>query len=162
MQSMYTCVITYLTWTQTGRFGPIEECLQGCRELSHNSGKHKSSQMIELYLTKHGTILYYTCNIGNKCMHARFTTCVYRPSCLKPQHSDGKRGLWLLAKPRFTDFSIEPRLSSAHDGTKPQLKRGPTAWGVWDKLGFSAAQRSGAAVSRTGGSRIYIYTGLAL
>ena len=28
-------------------------------------------------------------------------------------------------------------------------------WGVRDKLGSSAAQMSGAAVSRTGGSRIY-------
>ena len=32
---------------------------------------------------------------------------------------------------------------------------GPTAWEVRDKLGSSAAQMSGAAVSHTGGSRIY-------
>ena len=70
-----------------------------------------------------------------------------RPSRLKPQHSDGKRGLRFLAKPRFTDFSIEPRLASARDGTKPRLKCGPTAWGVRDKLGSSAAQMSKAAVS---------------
>ena len=88
-------------------------------------------------------------------MDAEFTACVSRPSCLKPRHSDGKRGLRLLAKPWFTDFSIEPRLASAHDGTKPRLKCGPTALGVRDKLGSSAAQMSGAAVSRTGGSRIY-------
>ena len=88
-------------------------------------------------------------------MDAGFTACVSRPSCLKPRHSDGKRGLRLPAKPRFTDFSIEPRLASARDGTKPRLKCGPTAWGVRDKLGSSAVQMSGAAVSRTGGSRIY-------
>ena len=88
-------------------------------------------------------------------MDAGFTACVFRPSCLKPRHSDGKRGLRLLAKPRFTDFSIEPRLASARDGTKPRLKGGPTAWGVRDKLGSSAAQMCGAAVSRTGGSRKY-------
>ena len=57
--------------------------------------------------------------------------------------------------PRFTGFSIEPRLASPRDWTKPRLKCGPTAWGVRDKLGSSAAQMSGAAVSRTGGSRIY-------
>ena len=88
-------------------------------------------------------------------MDAGFTACVSWPSCLKPQHSDRKRGLWLLAKPRFTDFSIELRLVSARDGTKPWLKCGPTAWGVRDKLGSSAAQMSGAVVSRTGRSRIY-------
>ena len=77
-------------------------------------------------------------------MDAGFTACVSRPSCLKPQHSDGKRGLRLLAKPRFTDFSIELRLASAGDGAKPWLKCGPTAWGVRDKLGFSAAQMSEA------------------
>ena len=80
--------------------------------------------------------------------------CVSRPSCLKPRHSDGKCGLRLLAKPRFTHFSIEPRLASARDGICP-IKCGPTTWGVRDKLGSSAAQMSGAAVSRTGGSRIY-------
>ena len=87
-------------------------------------------------------------------MDAGFTACVSWPSCLKSWHS-GKRGLRLVAKPRFTDFSIESRLASARDGTKPRLKCGPTAWGVRDKLGSSAAQMSGAAVSRTGGSRIY-------
>ena len=30
--------------------GPFEECLQECRELFHNSGKHNSSQIIKLYL----------------------------------------------------------------------------------------------------------------
>ena len=88
-------------------------------------------------------------------MDAGFKACVSRPSYLKPRHSDGKRSLRLLTKLRFTDFSIEPRLASARDGTKLRLKCGPTAWGVRDKLGSSAAQRSGAAVSRTGGSRIY-------
>ena len=88
-------------------------------------------------------------------MDAGFTACVSRASCLKLSHTDGKCGLRLLAKPRFTDFSIEPRLASARDGTKPRLKCGPTAWGVRDKFGSSAAQMSGAAVSRTGGSRIY-------
>ena len=88
-------------------------------------------------------------------MDAGFTACASRPSCLKPRHSDGKRGLCLLAEPRFTDFSIEPRLASPRDGSKPWLKCGPTAWGVRDKLGSSAAQMSGAGVSRTGGSRIY-------
>ena len=88
-------------------------------------------------------------------MDAGFIAFVSRPSCLKARHSDRKRGLRLLAKPRFTVFSIEPRLASVRDGAKPRLKCGPTAWGVRDKLGSSAAQMSGAAVSRTGGSRIY-------
>ena len=88
-------------------------------------------------------------------MDSGFTTCVSRPSCLKLRHSDGKHGLRLLAKPWFTDFSTEPWLASARDGTKPRLKCGPTAWGVQDKLGSSAAQMSGAAFSRTGGSCIY-------
>ena len=88
-------------------------------------------------------------------MDAGFTACVSRPSCLKPRHSDRKRGLRLLAKPWSTDFLIEPRLASARNGTKPRLKCGSTARGMRDKLGSSAAQMSGAAVSRTGGSRIY-------
>ena len=88
-------------------------------------------------------------------MDAGFTACASRPSCLKPRHSEGKRGLQLLAKLRFTDFSIKQRLASAHDGTKPLLKCGPTVRAVRDKLGSSAAQLSGAAVSCTGGSRIY-------
>ena len=74
-------------------------------------------------------------------MDAGFTACVSRHSCLKPRHTDGKRGLRLLTKPRFTDFSVEPRLTSSRDGTKPRLKCGPTAWGVGDKLGSSERRK---------------------
>ena len=78
--------------------------------------------------------------------------CVSQPSCLKPQHTDGKCGLQLVVKPQFTDLWIGPRLASAHDGREPLFKCRPTAWGVQDKLGSSAVQMSGAAVSRIGGT----------
>ena len=157
MQSLYTYAITYLTWTQTS---PVLAHLRNVYRdaanyliIQENITVAKWSNYI--YLTKHREIPYQTCAIGHKYMDAGFTAYVSRPSCLKPRHSDGERGLRLLAKPRFTDFSIEPRLAFVHDGTKPRLKCRPTAWGVGDKLGSSAAQMSGAAVSRICGARIY-------
>ena len=68
--------------------------------------------------------------------------------------------LAVYGKAAVQDFSNEPRLASGRDGRKPRLKCRPTAWGVQDKLGSSAAQMSGVAVSRIDGSRIY--TGLVL
>ena len=72
--------------------GPFEECWQGWREVSHNSGKHNRSHIIKLCVPKkHKGDPYYTCARGHICMDARFAACVSRPNCLKPQHTDGKR-----------------------------------------------------------------------
>ena len=76
--------------------GPVKECLQVSRGLSHNSVKHNSSQKLKyICLTKHGEIPYLTCALGHICMDARFLGFVY----LGPVawNRGAQSGTWLAA-----------------------------------------------------------------
>ena len=154
-----TFAITYLTWTRTV---PIMTHLTNVYKDAANYLIIQENTTVSKWLCyvcpiKYRENLHYTYANGHIYMiYGRKIYCLcISAQLLEPRLTAAKRGLQLMVKPRFTNFSIEPRFASARDGRKPRLKCGPTAWGVRDKLGSSAAQMSGAAVSRIGGSRIY-------
>ena len=143
-------------WTQTG---PVLAHLRSVyRDATNNLIIQENTTIAKwlnfICLNKYGKNPYYTCAKGHTCVDARFMACASRAQL--PETAEHGREVQLIVKPRFTDFSIEPRLASAREGSKLRFKCRPTAWGVWDKLGSSAVQMSGAVVSRIGGSRIYM------